>query len=116
MKSLYKMWEDVEADECGAKCQNIEEEALKRFKEAENAYREYIHKSIHVGNGILDQIKPTESITLKVEDLYESMRPDFWWTLDRLFEDRVDLHDRIKRYKESYYGRTIKNKQDNRDS
>jgi len=32
----------------------IEEKAIKRFKEAENAYREYIHKPIHVGNGIWD--------------------------------------------------------------
>ena len=82
--------------------QNIEENALKRFKEAEDAYREYIHKPIYVGNGIQDQIKPAEPITLKVEDLYESMRPDYWWLLDSLFEDRVDLHDRIKRYKKEH--------------
>ena len=80
-----------------------EQEALKRFKEAEDSYREYIHKPIHVGNGILDQIKHIEEpiTTFKVEDLYENMRPDYWWVLDRLLEDRVDLHDRIKRYKES---------------
>ena len=81
--------------------QNIEENALKRFKELENSYREYIHKPIYTGNGILDQIKPAEPITLKVEDLYESWGPSFWPILDVLLEDRVDLHDRIKRYKES---------------
>ena len=95
--------------------QNIEENALKRFKEAENAYREYIHKPIYTGNGILDQIKPAEPITLKVEDLYECWGPKFWDILDMMLEDRVDLHDRIKRYK-TEYGRTIKNKQDNRDA
>lgn len=79
----------------------IEEEALKRFKEAENAYREYVHKPIYTGNGILDQIKPAEPITLKVEDLYAFLDPLYWDILDELFEDRVDLHDRIKRYKES---------------
>ena len=79
----------------------IEQEALKRFKEAEDTYREYIHKPIFTGNGILDQIKPAEPITLKVEDLYESWDPIYWDILDELLEDRVDLHDRIKRYKES---------------
>lgn len=78
-----------------------EEEALNRFKESENVYREYIHKPIHVGNGILDQIKPVEPFTLKVEDLYESLDPIHWGILDRLLEDRVDLHNMIKRYKES---------------
>ena len=89
--------------------QNIEENALKRFREAQDAYREYIHKPIYVGNGILDQIKPAEPITFKVEDLYESWGPTFWDILDALLEDRVDLHDRIKRYKADY-GRTIKDK------
>lgn len=81
--------------------QNIEQEALKRFKEAESAYREWLHKPIHVGNGTLDQIKPAEPITLRVEDLYESCDPACWDILDILLEDRVDLHDRIERYKES---------------
>ena len=81
---------------------NEEAQALKRFKEAENAYREWLHKPIHVGNGILDQIKPAEPITLKVEDLYEFCDPIYWDILDELFEDRVDLHDRIKRYKEEH--------------
>ena len=81
--------------------QNIEETALKRFKEAEDAYREYVHKPIYVGNGILDQIKPAEPVTLKVEDLYECFDPMYWDIVDKLLEDRVDLHDRIKRYKES---------------
>lgn len=95
-----------------------EQEAIKRFKEAEDAYREWLHRptKLFVGNGILDQIKPAEPITFKVEDLYESWNPIYWDILDALFEDRVDLHDRIKRYKESYYGRIIKNKQDNRDA
>lgn len=84
------------------KVSKIEQEALKRFKEAENAYREYIHKPIHIGNGILDQIKPAEPVTLKVEDLYEFWDPIYWDILDILFEDRVDLHDRIKRYKEEH--------------
>lgn len=81
---------------------NIEENALKRFKETEEKYREYIHKPIHVGNGILDQIKPAKPITLKVEDLYESWDPIDWNILDALLEDRVDLHDRIKKYKEEH--------------
>jgi len=32
----------------------LEEKALRRFKEAEDAYREYIHKPIFTGNGIWD--------------------------------------------------------------
>ena len=79
-----------------------EEEALKRFKESENAYREYVHKPIYTRNGILDQIKPIKPITLRVEDLYESWDPIHWDILDILLEDRVDLHDRIKRYKEEH--------------
>ena len=81
--------------------QNIEENALKRFKETEDSYREYVHKPIYTGNGILDQIKPAEPITLKVEDLYAFSGPLYWDILDELLEDRVDLHDRIKKYKES---------------
>lgn len=82
--------------------QNIEENALKRFKEREEKYREWLHRptNLFVGNGILDQIKPVEPITFRVEDLYESWGPSFWPILDALLEDRVDLHDRIKRYKE----------------
>lgn len=34
----------------------IEEEALKRFKEAENTYREWLHKSVHTGSGLIEQI------------------------------------------------------------
>lgn len=56
---------------------------------------------LYVGNGILDQIKPPESITLKVEDIYEWWPSEYWSILDDLFEDRPDLHDRIKKYKES---------------
>jgi len=54
-----------------------------------------------VGNGILDQIKPPEPRTFKVEDLYEGFSPNMWPLLDKLLEDRPDLHDRIKKYKES---------------
>ena len=54
-----------------------------------------------VGNGILDQIKPPEHITLKVESLYE-LFPEYWSILDELFEDRPDLHDRIDKYKEEH--------------
>ena len=54
-----------------------------------------------VGNGILDQIKPPEPITLKVESLYE-LFPEYWSILDELFEDRPDLHDRIDKYKEEH--------------
>lgn len=36
------------------KVSNIEQEALKRFKEAEDTYREWLHKPIFTGNGILD--------------------------------------------------------------
>lgn len=81
--------------------QNIEENALKRFKEAENAYREYMHKPIYVGNGILDQIKPAEPITLKVEDLYEGFSPNMWPLLDKILKNRLDLHDRIEKFKRS---------------
>ena len=34
----------------------LEQKALKRFKEAEDAYREYIHKPVHTGNGLIEQI------------------------------------------------------------
>ena len=61
----------------------------------------FLEVIIYVGNGILDQIKPAEPITLKVEDLYECWDPIYWDILDELLEDRVDLHDRIKKYKES---------------
>ena len=36
--------------------QNIEENTIKRFKEAENAYREWLHKPVHTGNGLIEQI------------------------------------------------------------
>lgn len=56
--------------------------------------------ALHIGNGILDQIKPPEPAILKVEDLYESWTSEYWSLLDELFEDRPDLHDRIKKCKE----------------
>lgn len=81
--------------------QNIEENAIKRFKETQDAYREWLHKPIHVGNGILDQIKEQEPISFTVEDLYRNTRDDFWPLLDILLEDRPDLFDRIERYKKN---------------
>ena len=57
---------------------------------------------LYVGNGILDQIKPPEPVTLKVEDLYEFCPSEHWSILDRLFENRPDLHDRIEKYKEEH--------------
>ena len=56
---------------------------------------------LYIGNGIWDQIKPTEPMTLKVEDIYKWFPSEYWSTLDELFEDRPDLRDRIKKYKES---------------
>lgn len=55
-----------------------------------------------VGNGILDQIKPPEPMTLKVEDLYENFPSEYWSILDDLLKDRPDLQDRIKKYKEEH--------------
>ena len=52
-----------------------------------------------MGNGILDQIKPPEPRIFKVEDLYEGFSPNMWPLLDKIFEDRPDLHDRIEKYK-----------------
>lgn len=34
----------------------LEEKALKRFKEAESAYREWLHKSVHTGSGLIEQL------------------------------------------------------------
>lgn len=31
-------------------------DVLKRFKDVEHAHREFIHKSVHIGQGILEQI------------------------------------------------------------
>lgn len=56
---------------------------------------------LYVGNGIWDWMKPPEPITLKVEDIYEWWPSEYWSILDDLFEDRPDLQDRIKKYKES---------------
>lgn len=79
--------------------QSIEERAIQRSKQLTDQYIEYMHKPIYVGNGILDQIKPAESITITVEDLYNGVSPDFWWILDSLFVNRPDLKDRIEKYK-----------------
>ena len=37
--------------------EKIEEQALQKFKDTENAYREWLHGIHRVGNGILDQIE-----------------------------------------------------------
>lgn len=58
--------------------------------------------NIYVGNGILDQIQPPKEIKLTVEDLYEFAGEDCWSILDDLLSDRTDLHDRIKKYKETH--------------
>jgi len=34
----------------------LEQKALKRFKEAEDAYREWLHKPVHIGSGLIEQI------------------------------------------------------------
>ena len=34
----------------------LEEKALNRFKEAENAYRKWLHKSAHTGSGLIEQL------------------------------------------------------------
>ena len=51
-----------------------------------------------VGNGIWDWMKPPEPRTFKVEDLYECF-PNMWPLLDKILEDRPDLHDRIEKFK-----------------
>ena len=55
---------------------------------------------LYVGNGIWDWMKPAEPRIFKVEDLYESFSPDMWPLLDKMLEDRPDLQDRIKKYKD----------------
>jgi hypothetical protein len=35
---------------------DIESEALKCFKEAEDTYREWLHKPVHTGSGLIEQI------------------------------------------------------------
>ncbi len=52
-------------------------------------------------------MKPPEPRTLKVEDLYEFYPSYLWSMLDDLFENRPDLHDRIKKYKD---GKSIQDK------
>ena len=57
-------------------------------------------KNLYVGEGLWAQIQPPPPITIKVEDLYEGLREDFWWIIDCLFVNRPDLHERIKKYKD----------------
>ena len=58
-------------------------------------------KNLYVGEGLLAQIQLPPPITIKVEDLYEDLREDYWWILDSLFVDRPDLQERIEKYKRS---------------
>lgn len=55
---------------------------------------------MYIGNGILDQIKPPEPVTLTVERLYEWCGELCWPILDDLLSDRKDLHERIKKFKD----------------
>ena len=57
---------------------------------------------IYVGNGILDQIKPPEPVTLTVERLYEWLGELYWDILDDMLSDRKDLHERIKKFKDKH--------------
>ena len=84
--------------------QNLEISAINNLKQAEKANREWLARptKLFVGNGILDQIKPPKPIVLKVEDLYRD-NPDCWDLLDRMLEDRPDLHDRIEKFKKTLY-------------
>lgn len=84
--------------------QNLEISAINNLKQAEKANREWLARptKLFVGNGILDQIKPPEPRTLKVEDLYEGFSPNMWPLLDEMLEDRPDLHDRIEKFKKTY--------------
>ena len=59
-------------------------------------------KTLYVGEGLLAQIQPPAPVTLKVEDLYESFSPNMWPLLDKMLEDRPDLHDRIEKFKKTY--------------
>ena len=58
-------------------------------------------KNLYVGEGLLAQIQPPTPVTLKVEDLYEGF-PNMWPLLDKMLEDRPDLHDRIDKFKKTY--------------
>lgn len=84
--------------------QNLEISAINNFKQAENTNREWLARptKLFVGNGILDQIKPPEPTTLKVETIYGLFPSVDWPLLDELFEDRPDLHDRIEKFKKTY--------------
>ena len=83
--------------------QNLEISAINNFKQAEKANKEWLARptKLFVGNGILDQIKPPEPRIFKVEDLYEGF-PNMWPLLDKMLEDRPDLHDRIEKFKKTY--------------
>lgn len=38
------------------KVSKIKSKALKRFKEAEDAYRKWLHKPAHTGSGLIEQL------------------------------------------------------------
>ena len=61
--------------------------------------RYYKPANMYVGNGILEQLKPTPVQRFTVETLYELTDCEHWPLLDVLLEDRTDLHDRIQRFK-----------------
>jgi len=57
---------------------------------------------MYIGNGIWDQLKSPEAVTLTVERLYEWWGELYWPILDDLFSDRKDLHERIKKFKDKH--------------
>ena len=57
---------------------------------------------MYIGNGIWDQIKPPEPVTLTVERLYEWWGELWWPMLDAMLSDRKDLHERIKKFKDKH--------------
>lgn len=71
------------------------------MKNGENSMNS-TEKNLYVGEGILAWIQPLPPITIKVEDLYEDLREDYWWILDCLFIDRPDLQERIEKFKKTY--------------
>ena len=61
-----------------------------------------MRSNIPVGNGIWDQLKPPIYEPFTVETLYELFPQCDWPILDELLVDRVDLHERIKKFKQKW--------------
>lgn len=59
----------------------------------------YKPANMYIGNGILEQVKPTPVQRFTVETLYELTDCECWPLLDVLLKDRTDLHYRIQRFK-----------------